>query len=372
VKRASPIRRGAGSEAATSRSVHASEIERAILLRIARREYAAGQQLPTCEALAAELGANKNTVSKAYRSLAQRSYLQTRPGQGTFVCQRPVRLDTERSRDGIVGLLSLAIQEAKLSGLRPAQFQSLVDDVVAQGYGRRGPRLGFVECNRHDATTLSRDLQVALFHPVEPLLLNDVVGDPERFMRDFDVLAVNLTHLAVVESAIGSVDGEAAATRIVGMHIPIDPDSLLQVARLRAGTHVGVICDLKQTLLSMSGMVRGCNPGLHVDGCLAEEAAAVQGLVAWSDLMLVTPSALDHVHLDQSHVSVITPKFRPDARSLEQLSDLIAEQRVSEAGRNDTGAFRRLTPVRAAQLGCPPETVGSGPGKGLAEAGGKL
>ena len=64
------------------------------------------------------------------------------------------------------------------------------------------------------------------------------------------------------------------------MHIPIDPDSLLQVARLRAGTHVGIICDLKQTLVSLNGMVDGCNPALHVEGCLAKRRAAVRRLLA--------------------------------------------------------------------------------------------
>ena len=309
--------------AGPKRAVQWSEIERAILLRIARKEYAAGQQLPTCEALAAELGANKNTVSKAYRSLAQRGYLLTRAGQGTFVSKRPVRLDAERSLDGIAGLLSLAIQEAKLSGLSPAEFQRLVNEVMAQGYGRTGPRLGFVECNRHDATTLSRDLQVALWHPVEPLLLEDILAHPERFLEAFDVIAVNLTHLAALEAAVQRSSGETA--RIVGIHIPIDPDSLLQVARLRAGTHVAVICDLKQTLFSMIGMVRGCNPGLQIDGCLADEAVAVDDLLAWSDVLLVTPSALQHVNIERSHVPVLTPAFRPDAQSVEQLAMIVAE-----------------------------------------------
>ena len=76
------------------RPVTWSEVERAILLRIARKEYTPGQQIPTCEALAAELGANKNTVSKAYRSLAQRGYLLTRAGFGTFISRRPAPVST--------------------------------------------------------------------------------------------------------------------------------------------------------------------------------------------------------------------------------------------------------------------------------------
>jgi DNA-binding transcriptional regulator YhcF (GntR family) len=73
--------RGNFSKAAR-RAVSWSEIERAILLRIARKDYTPGQRIPTCEALALELGANKNTVSKAYRSLAAKGYVLTRPASG--------------------------------------------------------------------------------------------------------------------------------------------------------------------------------------------------------------------------------------------------------------------------------------------------
>jgi DNA-binding transcriptional regulator YhcF (GntR family) len=89
-------------EAATGRPVSWSAIERAILLRIARKEYVPGQQIPTCEALATELGANKNTVSKAYRSLAQRGYLMTRAGFGTFVSRRPVRISLDSALQAIM------------------------------------------------------------------------------------------------------------------------------------------------------------------------------------------------------------------------------------------------------------------------------
>jgi DNA-binding transcriptional regulator YhcF (GntR family) len=58
-----------------------TEVEKAILLRIVSGVYEPGQQLPSSEQPATELGANKNTVSKANRSLAERGYLRTRAGR---------------------------------------------------------------------------------------------------------------------------------------------------------------------------------------------------------------------------------------------------------------------------------------------------
>ena len=48
-------------------------------------QYSQQRRLPTCEELAAELGVNKNTINKAYRSLVGRGFLRTIQGRGTFV-----------------------------------------------------------------------------------------------------------------------------------------------------------------------------------------------------------------------------------------------------------------------------------------------
>jgi DNA-binding transcriptional regulator YhcF (GntR family) len=333
-RNAGPVSRARPGRAARSqgkRPVSWSEIERVVLLRIARNEYAPGQRIATCEALASELGANKNTVSKAYRSLAERGYLVARAGLGTFIARRPSRISLDFALDGINGLLVLAAQEAKLSGLDELQFREFVDGVVAQAYAQARPRVGFIECNRRDATTLSRDLQLAVAHPIEPLLIDAVLREPRRFLDEYTILAVNITHLSALEAALGAQAGNGARARIFGMHIPIDPESLVQVARLRAGTRVGIVCDLKQTLLSLSGMVDGYNPGLHVQGCIAKDRAGIRDLLQSSDVLLVTPSAAERTQIAQSQVPIITLAFRPDARSVEQLAALIAESRLPAA-----------------------------------------
>jgi len=154
----------------------AHELEKAILVRIAAGTYAPNSRLPTCEQLAAELGVNKNTVSKAYRALVGRGFVRTSAGRGTFVLMRPGK---SVALAELSSLLALVVQEAKLAGLGREQFQEVVDQITARYYDRATPRVGFVECNRLDASTLSRDLQVALGVPVEPLLIEDVLAAPE-------------------------------------------------------------------------------------------------------------------------------------------------------------------------------------------------
>jgi DNA-binding transcriptional regulator YhcF (GntR family) len=302
-----------------------TEVEKAILLRIVSGVYAPGQQIPSCEQLAAEVGANKNTVSKAYRSLAERGYLRTRAGSGTFVERRPARSDSDRAVADVANLLALVVQEAKMAGLQRQQFLALIDDTVARFYDPVRPRVGFIDCNRLDATTLSRDLQVALSHPVEPLLIDEVVARPAEFMERFHILALNLSHLAAVEQVLrAAVPGGGA--EIIGLLVPTDPESLTQVARLRPGTRLGVVCDLPSTLEALGGLVRGYNAGITATGSLSTDDAAVHRIVETVDVLLVTPSASARVRSFEPSIPIIEVSFKPDERSVQQLGALMSSR----------------------------------------------
>jgi GntR family transcriptional regulator len=52
---------------------------------ILRGDYAAGDQLPSVRALAAEHGANPLTVAKAYQGFQDEGYVEVRRGVGMFV-----------------------------------------------------------------------------------------------------------------------------------------------------------------------------------------------------------------------------------------------------------------------------------------------
>ncbi len=300
----------------------AHELERAILVRIAAGTYAPNSRLPTCEQLAAELGVNKNTVSKAYRALAARGFLRTTAGRGTFVLQRPVKAvqDPSAALTELSSLLALVVQEAKLAGLGREQFQDVVDQITARYYDRATPRVGFVECNRLDATTLSRDLQVGLGVPVEPLLIEDVIADPEQYMSRYDVLAVNLSHLGQLEDGVRFAHG----ADIVGLLVPPDPDSLTQVARLSGGRRLGIVCDIGGTLQTLTGMVGGVNPGLRIVGALASDDRALRRLLKSVDVILATPSATAALNAYQPNVPVIGLSFKVDERSVQQVAQRIA------------------------------------------------
>jgi hypothetical protein len=212
-----------------------------------------------------------------------------------------------------------------MAGLQRQQFVTLCDETIARFYDPVRPRVGYIDCNRLDATTLSRDLQVALSHPVEPLLIDDVVAHPEQFMSSFHILATNLSHLAAVEQVLRGVVPTGGA-EIIGMLVPTDPESLTQVARLRPGTRLGIVCDLDATLQALGGLVRGYNPGIQATACLSDDDTSLRQMLESIDVLLVTPSASARVRDCEPRVPLIEVSFKPDERSVQQLGALIAAQ----------------------------------------------
>lgn len=315
--------RSDGSADPTRRPTSAHEVEKAILFRIANGTYPQNSRLPTCEQFADELGVNKNTVSKAYRALAGRGYLRTTAGRGTFVMKRPGATDPKRAVADISSLLALVVQEAKLAGIDREQFQALVDETTARYYERTRLRVGFIECNTLDATVLSRDLQVALNIPIEPLMLDDVTAAPERYLSTYDILAVNLSHLVVVEDHLRRAEGPDSA-EIVALMLPPDPESLTQVARLKPGTRLGIVCDLPGTLQSLGGLVGGYNPGVQVLGALTGDERALRKVVKEAEVILVTPSAQEELLTHNPRVPLIGTQFRVDERSVQLLAERVA------------------------------------------------
>ena len=65
-------------------------------LRIASGEYPPGGKLPAVRELAAEAGANPNTVQRAFADLEREGLIYTQRTAGRFVTEDPAAIDTAR------------------------------------------------------------------------------------------------------------------------------------------------------------------------------------------------------------------------------------------------------------------------------------
>jgi DNA-binding transcriptional regulator YhcF (GntR family) len=300
-------------------SVH--EMERIILSRVARGEYPMGSRLPTCERLGRELGANKNTISKAYQALARQGYTLSRPGRGTFVARRPDSAWDDDKATEVKKLLGDAILQASLSGLSADELEALALEAIRLHFKRGTVRVGYVDCNRLDARELGRELEAALSSPVEPLVVADLVADMLRPEDSFDVLAVNLAHLGAVERRLGRVRGNRTA--VVPIVALPDAETLTQVARLPAGTRLLVISDTEEVLHTLTGLARGVNPSAQVSALLSSDPHLETALEE-ADVALATRTAHRRVTAVRRGFPIIMASFKLDEQSVLELAERMA------------------------------------------------
>lgn len=103
----------------------AEQLVSGLRLAIASGEVGVGDPLPTVRQLAADLGVNLNTVSRAYQELERQGLVRTSRGRGTCVI---AALESPRP-DGATARaagLSAALTDLRLAGLTRAAAEALL------------------------------------------------------------------------------------------------------------------------------------------------------------------------------------------------------------------------------------------------------
>lgn len=125
--------------------VTVEDAKQAIAWRIHTGVHPVSTRLPPVRDLARELGANRNTVNKAYRRLCEAGVVTLSPGKSGFlVCNegsRRVAVDDlqRRTRD--------AVWQAMTAGIPREQVLAELTEVVTQVYAAHRLKLAFIECN---------------------------------------------------------------------------------------------------------------------------------------------------------------------------------------------------------------------------------
>lgn len=97
---------------------------------------ASGAEVPSTRALAAELGLNPMTVSKAYALLEREGVLERRPGRALVVRRRPGTANESARRAELAAELRSAVFAAEKLGFSPAEAAALFREMLAQSASR--------------------------------------------------------------------------------------------------------------------------------------------------------------------------------------------------------------------------------------------
>ena len=294
------------------------EIKTSLVHEIAAGKFPVGTWLPSCRALASELGVNRNTVNKVYQDLARVGVLEVVPGRGYRVVKQPDREHTAVPSVMRRRLLAAA-RDARLAGVGHGAFILAAKEIADMLYLHGRPMIACVECNDQDSKLLASELEASLSESVEPLLLADLERSPEELVAKYDIICTTLYHLTETQALAGS-----SKHRVVAVHAPPDAQALLELVRLDPSSRVGVVCEQPRTREYLKAAI-----GMVFDGdvriCLMSEREALQEIAHSVDVLVDVPSCHERISSLFPDVRTLTVGFHLDSKSLSEVRAKVAE-----------------------------------------------
>ncbi len=209
-----------------------------VLDRLASGLYPPGGRLPTSREMAEELGVHRNTVAKAYKSLADLGLIFSTPGRGTFAAAR-LELDNRRLHaQQISERLAEDILRARRSNISEDGLRQTIDEHIATIYHAPPPRGAFVECNVEDLRVAVAEIEQQSDARLAPVLLDALAADSAGIVANFDVIFTSLFHLLEVRELLADA---RPRRRIVGIHTQPDERGLAEIAQIEPDAHVGIV-----------------------------------------------------------------------------------------------------------------------------------
>lgn len=229
------------------------EVHQRLLDRLMTGYYPVGSRLPSCRALARELGSNSSTVDRAIGRLAASGRIRTVPRRGNFVEQTDVR--PVGPPEVISARLDEVLLRGRRLGLSSPELEVLCRTALERVDGMR--RIAVVECNERDLRLLQDMVQRTTDVEVAPVLLADCEG--RRLDEEFDAVAVPIFHLNDVADHVTDMDC------VVDLNLVASPEALRRLIAVRDVARLVVVAPSARGVQWMQALVGQYHPG-QIDG----------------------------------------------------------------------------------------------------------
>lgn len=233
----------------SEQSIGVEEVYNHIFERIVAGRYPVGSRLPSCRALAVELGSNSSTVDRAIGRLAARGRVRTVARRGTFVEQ--VDGDESDARSVVAAQVEELLLRARRLGFTAGELTSMVGTVLQRVDSMR--RIAVVECNERDLRNVQDLMQRALEVEVQPVLIHEAQG--RRLDREFNAVAVPIFHLNDVADLVDDLD------QVVELNLVASPVALRQLIDVRDEERLVVVAPSPRGIQWMTALVGQYFPG---------------------------------------------------------------------------------------------------------------
>ena len=193
-----------------------------------------GQQLPTVQELAGELGIAKGTIKRAYDELEHQGFIEKIQGRGTFICYQPANSGSRKEQ-------AMAAIDEMLDKLEAIGFSAEEINIFLTLKQRERAedlsvlKVAAVECNPENLSQLSEQLRSIKGIDLYSYLLNSVEAYPYKLDEDMDMVVTTAEHAPFLETILPD------RKKIALVALRLSMETLSGLVRLRPGTKVGIL-----------------------------------------------------------------------------------------------------------------------------------
>jgi DNA-binding transcriptional regulator YhcF (GntR family) len=285
-----------------------------------------GSQVPTVRQLAGFLRINPNTAARVLADLQQDGYLESHPGRGTFVAERPATGEGRLAR-GLERLADETLERARRLGYSVEEFLATAAARAPTAGARKATkrvRALVVECNSEELSRFRDELEAELPLSADRMLVDELTERVRRdssFVREFSVVVTSFFHIREVKAALAT-----ESVPVVAILTEASISTLLRLSELPEGSTVGLVCTTPKGSQNLLRSVEAAGLA-HLKPVLAsaDDPWSISRMLEATSVVVCSEQAVENLRRTlPPTVEVIISNRTLDRAGLDLLRDLLA------------------------------------------------
>lgn len=266
-----------------------TQVKNCIIDDIENGRLKIGERLPTERELSQKLKVSRNTISAAYNLLEQEGVLISYQGRGTFVAEEGKTWKQHTTKNKIVRLIDMALEEAMETDLNAKEFIALVQERVKEKELLiKNITAVFVECNIEQARFFADELSRVTGLNVLPMTVAEIKDGNEaneKVINQSQIIITAFNHVNEVKGLIGDLKKE-----VYGVASNPNLETIVKIAKYPKGTRFGQITLSREFYFKVQFAIKSA--GLEIltmDGTTSRDEKEVLKIIDSSDVIIVSP-----------------------------------------------------------------------------------
>lgn len=206
----------------------------AIRAAIKQGQLSAGQQLPTVQEMAGQLGIARGTIKRAYDELEHAGMIEKIQGSGTFVKYQPSEAG-DRAALAMVRVDEM-IDQLENIGLSVSEIGLLVSMRLRERADLASNlKIAIVECNMENLTQLSEQLRQVEGIELHAYLLQEIESYPYNLGEEMDLIVTTAEHVSFLTEIVPD------RKKIARIALRLSPQCVAPIVKLSPGSAVGIL-----------------------------------------------------------------------------------------------------------------------------------